>query len=141
MMDHHCPWVNNCVGMENYRYFLLFIFYLMIGSMWYFLTVRSIKDHHIYKDNKSELSFLYYTNMSLSMILVGFNVWNWWLAVCGITTIEFMKKYHLRTENVYDFSYGTIKDNLFVIFGTYNPIRILSPSMRALPLSGLEFSF
>ena len=79
--------------------------------------------------------------MSLSAVLVGFNVWNWYLAICGITTIEFMKKYHLKDENVYDFSYNTVADNLFVIFGTHNPIRVLSPSLRALPLSGIEFSF
>lgn len=29
-MDHHCPFIGNCVGKYNHKYFVLFLFYATV---------------------------------------------------------------------------------------------------------------
>ncbi len=41
----------------------------------------------------------------------------------------------------YDFSFKSVNDNLFRVFGTYKLFRIMSPSMRNVPFTGIEWAF
>ncbi|TGZ61144.1 hypothetical protein CRM22_008156 [Opisthorchis felineus] len=37
-MDHHCPWIANCVGLHTHRHFYLSLFFMSVGGL-YMITV------------------------------------------------------------------------------------------------------
>jgi len=37
MLDHHCVWINACVGEKNYKLFLMFLFIHMVWTTYGFI--------------------------------------------------------------------------------------------------------
>ena len=46
-MDHHCPWINSCVGIKNQKFFILFLFYVMLGCIYGMCVIVTYRLHCI----------------------------------------------------------------------------------------------
>lgn len=98
-MDHHCPWLATCVGLHNYKAFLLFLIYTSLfcwvcfgaGALWVFHEVLTDTQ---YMDTMLPVNVILMTIIGgiIGLVLTGFTVWHLSLAFRNLTTIEALEK-------------------------------------------------
>lgn len=82
-MDHHCPWINNCVGMNNHWWFLLFIFWTWMGSIFMNIQVYLLSNEPGYYRWFNVMPMLTGIVIAVAIGLLFFNCWQWFLALKG----------------------------------------------------------
>ena len=96
-MDHHCPWICNCVGKHNHPYFYMFLVYLSVGCGYFCIVAFSfipvIDTQHL-----AIFMFVFLICGAIGAAVFAMAVWHSYLIAVAQTTIGIQEQWSLGRE-------------------------------------------
>lgn len=157
-MDHYCPWMFNVVGFANYRYFVVFLFWIFTACVYgVYITAEPFcamawassrrrqgmpsPRRPRNKKARSAVMFTFVLALSVGIAVSILFFWHVFLLLTGQTTIEFYGNATLRHRakargfvyrNPYDQGY---RRNFQSVFGSkrHPLVAVVVPSRRPPP--------
>ncbi|RWR95404.1 putative protein S-acyltransferase 16 isoform X1 [Cinnamomum micranthum f. kanehirae] len=149
-MDHHCVWINNCVGHANYKVFFVFVLYSVTAGIHSLVLLVGSAAYDVHRDQQQSGSSFKTPYVICGVLLVPLTValsillgWHIYLILHNKTTIEYHEGVRAmwlaeKVGNVYRHPYDLgVYENLVSVLGP-NILSWICPTSRHIG-SGLRF--
>nr|XP_023020189.1 palmitoyltransferase ZDHHC15 isoform X1 [Leptinotarsa decemlineata] len=121
-MDHHCPWINNCVSFTNYKFFVLFLGYALLYCVYVSLTSLeyfiAFWKGDLQGMGRFHILFLFFVAVMFGVSLLSLFCYHCYLVCENRTTLEAFRPPNFRDigTDKYGFHVGRYR-NFQEVFG------------------------
>eukprot|EP00796_Vickermania_ingenoplastis_P008539 gene8539-5986_t len=111
--DHHCRWLNSCVGTKNYRPFFCFMVFAFVGmcfeaAMSAYIVISALMDKDKFRDRIQDHA--YHSPSSAFWVIVAFNIFSGLLALAGTCAVGKLIVFHIWLKIINKSTYDIIQE-------------------------------